>query len=35
MFLRIFEGLSGAIFSSSPEGHPLPLMTVSHFSSTL
>ena len=22
LFLRIFEGLSGAIFSNSPEGHP-------------
>ena len=35
LFLRIFEGLSGAIFSSSPEGHPLPLVTASRFFNSL
>ena len=35
LFLRIFEGLSGAIFSSSPEGDPLPLVTASRFFLTL
>ena len=35
LFLRIFEGLSGAIFSSSPEGYPLPLVTASRFFNSL
>ena len=35
LFLRIFEGLSGAIFSSSPEGCPLPLVTASGFFNSL
>ena len=36
LFLRIFEGLSGAIFSSSPEGYPpLPPVTASRFFNSL